>query len=124
MKAPHYSSDAQNATTLSENTPSGEIISVKNGESFWMGKSESQKGQRLTLKCPSCNRVLRIYYKRKTVASPAKLIVLDGSVHQKETTTRIYVRCKCGNKVIFERQSPDISRYAWRRISQETKHAI
>jgi RNase P subunit RPR2 len=94
------------------------------GERFWMGKSESQKGQRLTLKCPSCNRVLRIYYKRKTVASPAKLIVIDGSVHQKETATRIYVRCKCGNKVIFERQSPDISRYDWRRISQEAKHAI
>ncbi|UCC58229.1 MAG: hypothetical protein JSW14_07760 [Candidatus Bathyarchaeum sp.] len=81
-----------------------------------MGRTESQKGQRLTLKCPSCKRVLRIYYKKKTAASPAKLVVLDGSLHQTEKTTRIHVRCKCGNKVIFESQLPDVSRYGWRRI--------
>jgi hypothetical protein len=81
-----------------------------------VGKSETQKGQRLTLKCPSCNRTLRIYYKKKTFTSPAKLVVLNGSVHQTEKTTKIHVRCKCGNKVIFKRQSPDVSRYGWRRI--------
>ena len=81
-----------------------------------MGRTESQNGQRLTLKCPSCKRVLRIYYKKKTVASLAKLVVINGSVHQTEKTIRIHVRCKCGNKVIFERQSPDVSRYGWRRI--------
>ena len=118
MKAPHYSSDAQNVILHSENTPEHrrKVAVLKMERVSRVGKSESQKGQRLTLKCPSCNRVLRIYYQKKTAASPPKLVVLNGSVHQTEKTTRIHVRCKCGNKVIFERQAPEVSRYGWRRI--------
>jgi hypothetical protein len=85
------------------------------GERFRVGKTESQKGQRLTLRCAVCKRVLRIYYKQKTVSSPAKLVVLDGSVHQTQNnTTRIHVRCKCGNKTVFENKS--VSKHGWRRI--------
>jgi len=79
-----------------------------------MGKADSQKGQRLTLRCVECRRPLRIYLQQKTVSSPAKLVVLDGSAHQTEKgTTRINVRCKCGAKMVFENSSA--TKHGWRR---------
>jgi hypothetical protein len=118
MKAPLYSSDAQNVTIPSENTPehSRKFVVLKWRAFLKMGRTESQKGQRLTLRCPLCNRVLRIYYRKKTVSYPAKLVALDGSVHQTGKTIKIIVQCKCGNTPIFEKQSPNIGRYGWRRI--------
>jgi phage FluMu protein Com len=83
-----------------------------------VGRTDSQRGQRLTLRCPSCNRVLRVYYQKKTIISPAKLVVLNGSMHQTGNITRIHIRCKCGDKAIFERQSHVIGRFGWRRIQQ------
>ncbi|MGD9131676.1 MAG: hypothetical protein PVH73_08920 [Candidatus Bathyarchaeota archaeon] len=80
-----------------------------------MGKTESQKGQRLTLRCANCRRPLRIFLQQKTVSSPAKLVVLDGSAHQTENgTTIIHVRCKCGAKMVFENQS--VTKHGWKRI--------
>ena len=82
-----------------------------------MGRTDSQKGQQLTLRCPDCKRVLRIYYQKKTVSSIPKLVVISGSVQPTEKeTTRIHVRCKCGNKVVFENQSSEVTKYGWRCI--------
>ena len=82
-----------------------------------MGRTDSQDGQRLTLRCPDCKRILGVYYKKKAVSSSAKLVVLNGSVHRTEKgTTKIHVRCKCGNKVVFENQSPEATKYGWSRI--------
>ncbi len=82
-----------------------------------MGKMDSQSGQRLTLRCSACRRPLGIFYNQKNVSSPAKLVVLDGSVHKTEKgTTRIHVTCKCGAKMVFENKSAIITKQGWRRI--------
>jgi hypothetical protein len=82
-----------------------------------VGKTESQTGQRLTLRCSGCKRILRIYYQQKNISSPVKLVVLDGSVHQTEKgTLKINVKCKCGTKTVFESQSCSITKQGWRRI--------
>jgi hypothetical protein len=127
MKGQHYFSDAQNATTPSENTPKQPCTPCQqsyfsqphnihtSGQCIQVGKADSQKGQRLTLRCSECRRPLRIYLKQKTVSSPPKLVVLDGSAHQTETgTTKIHIRCKCGAKMVFENQS--VSKHGWKRI--------
>ncbi len=82
-----------------------------------MGKMDTQKGQRLTLRCSSCKRPLGIFYNKKNISISAKLIVLDGSVHKTEKgTNRIYIRCKCGEKTIFENQTSEITKQGWKRI--------
>ncbi|MCJ7722090.1 hypothetical protein MUO98_06775 [Candidatus Bathyarchaeota archaeon] len=82
-----------------------------------MGKTDSQTGQRLTLRCSGCKRTLRIYYNKKNVSSTVKLVVLDGSIHQTEKgTQKIHVNCKCGAKTVFESQSSSITKQGWRRI--------
>lgn len=84
-----------------------------------MGKIDSQSGHRLTLRCGGCKRPLGIFYQQKNISSPAKLFVLDGSVHQTEKGTRkIHVRCKCGVKTIFENKSLSITKQGWRRLKQ------
>lgn len=82
-----------------------------------LGRTDSQKGQRLTLKCTDCRRVLKIYHKQKKGSSLARIIVLNGSVHKTQKgNQRIYVKCKCGRKMIFENNSTIIKKYGWRRI--------
>ena len=85
---------------------------------FYLGRTDSQKGQRLTLRCADCRRVLRIYYRQKKGSSPAKIIVLNSSIRQAENNNQlIYVKCKCGRKMVFENRSKLITKYGWRRIN-------
>ena len=82
-----------------------------------MGKTDSQRGQQLTLKCSGCKRTLRIYYQQKTISSPIKLLVLNGSVHETEKGTRkIHITCICGVKTVFESNSSSITKQGWRRL--------
>lgn len=84
-----------------------------------MGKMDSQRGQQLTLRCSACKRPLGIFYNKKSVSSPAKIVVLDGSVHKTQKgTTKIYVTCKCGKKTVFENPSGEISKQGWKRVKQ------
>ena len=83
-----------------------------------MGKMESQRGQKLTLRCSKCKRPLGIFYVQKSVSSPAKLVVLDGSVHKTEKDTiKIHARCKCGVKTVFESKSTIVTKQGWRRLT-------
>ena len=85
----------------------------------FMGKMDSQRGQRLTLRCADCRRPLGIFYIKKSVSSPPKLVFLDGSIHKtKKGTLKIHVRCKCGFKTIFKNNSPTITKQGWRRIKE------
>jgi hypothetical protein len=84
---------------------------------FILGKMDSQRGQRLTLRCSACRRPLGIFYNKKSVSCLAKLIVLDGSVHKtKNETHKIHIRCKCGEKNVFENQTSTITKQGWKRI--------
>ena len=70
---------------------------------FVLGKMDSQVGCRLSLRCGSCRRPLGIFYQKKRVSSPIKLIVLKGSLHRTEKgTPRIHITCKCGAKNVFD----------------------
>ncbi|MCJ7614244.1 hypothetical protein MUO71_05725, partial [Candidatus Bathyarchaeota archaeon] len=63
---------------------------------FVLGKMDSQRGQKLTLRCSACHRPLGIFYNKKSVSCPAKLIILNGSVHKTEKgTNKIHATCKC-----------------------------
>jgi hypothetical protein len=76
---------------------------------------DTQRGQKLTLRCSTCRRPLGIFYNQKTVSSPPKLIVLEGSVHKTEEGTYIiHAKCKCGAKTVFENLS--LSKHGWRKI--------
>jgi hypothetical protein len=78
---------------------------------------DSQRGQKLSLRCGACRRPLGIFYNKKSVSSPAKLVVLDGSVHKtEEGTLKIHVTCKCGAKTVFENRSGEITKQGWKRI--------
>jgi hypothetical protein len=82
-----------------------------------MGKIDSQSGHRLTLRCGVCKRPLGIFFQQKNISSPAKIVVLDGSVHKtKNETQKIHVHCKCGAKTIFENKSSILTKQGWRRI--------
>lgn len=82
-----------------------------------MGKMDNQRGQRLTLRCCACKRPLGIFYNKKSLSSPAKLIILDGSVHKTDKgTNKIHIRCKCGKKTVFENQTSEITKQGWKRI--------
>ncbi|MEJ2271116.1 MAG: hypothetical protein P8X91_01215 [Candidatus Bathyarchaeota archaeon] len=82
-----------------------------------MGKMDTQRGQRLTLRCSSCKRPLGIFYNKKIIFSPAKLIILNGSVHSTNNgTNKIHIRCKCGEKTVFENQTSEITKQGWKRI--------
>ncbi len=82
-----------------------------------MGKMDTQRGQRLTLRCSVCKRPLGIFFNKKNVSSPAKLIILDGSVHKTDRDTyRIHIRCKCGEKTKFENKNLEITKQGWKRI--------
>ena len=83
-----------------------------------MGKMDSQRGQKLTLRCSECKRPLGIFYVQKSVSCPAKLVVLDGSVHKTEKgTIKIHARCKCGAKTVFEKKSTTVTKQGWRRLT-------
>ena len=83
-----------------------------------MGKTDTQSGQRLSLKCSECKRTLRIYYRQKNILSSKKLTVLNGSVHKtKDGNLRIHAQCKCGVKTVFEKKSTSVTKQGWRRIS-------
>ncbi|MEJ2241828.1 MAG: hypothetical protein P8Y18_06775 [Candidatus Bathyarchaeota archaeon] len=56
-----------------------------------MGKIDTQRGQRLTLRCSTCKRPL-------------------GG------TNKIFIRCKCGEKTVFENQTSEITKQGWKRI--------
>ena len=80
-----------------------------------MGKMDTQRGQRLTLRCCACRRPLGIFYNQKSVSCPPKIAVLDGAMHKTEKGTyRIHAKCKCGAKTVFENQS--IIKNGWRQI--------
>ena len=97
------------------NTPSN-ITERKN----LLGKADKQNGQRLTLRCGTCHRPLMVYYQQKSVATTPKLVVLDGSVHKTPNgTLKLYVRCKCGAKTIFENKQPHPTKQGWKRINQK-----
>jgi len=82
-----------------------------------VGKIDTQRGQKLTLRCSACRRPLGIFYNKKSVSCPAKLVVLNGSVHKTEKGThKINVKCKCGAKTVFENQTSTITKQGWRRI--------
>ena len=84
---------------------------------FAVGKMDSQRGQKLTLRCRTCKRPLGIFYNKKSVSAPAKLVVLNGSVHKTEKgTLRIHATCKCGVKTVFENPSGEITKQGWRRL--------
>jgi hypothetical protein len=78
---------------------------------------DSQRGTKLTLRCGACRRPLGIFYNKKTVSSPTKLIILNGSAHKTEKgTIKIHATCKCGAKTIFENPSGEITKQGWRKI--------
>jgi hypothetical protein len=82
-----------------------------------VGKMDSQRGQRLTLRCAACRRPLGIFFNQKSVSSLAKLVVLDGCVHKTERGThRIHITCKCGAKMVFENQSSILTKQGWKRV--------
>ena len=84
---------------------------------FVVGKMDTQRGQKLTLRCSACKRPLGIFYNKKTVSSPAKLVILNGSVHKTEKgTLKIHATCKCGVKTVFENPSGEITKQGWRRL--------
>jgi len=84
---------------------------------FVLGRMDSQRGQKLTLRCSGCHRPLGIFYIKKTVSSPAKLVLLNGSVHKtEEGTIKIHATCKCGVKTVFENRSGEVSKQGWRRL--------
>ena len=96
------------------NTPSN--ITEKN----LLGKADNQNGQRLTLRCGTCHRPLMVYYQQKSFTTTPKLVVLDGSVHKTPNgTLKLYVRCKCGAKTIFENKQPHPTKQGWKRINQK-----
>ncbi|MCW4015445.1 MAG: hypothetical protein NWF06_03665 [Candidatus Bathyarchaeota archaeon] len=79
---------------------------------------DSQRGQKLTLRCSACKRPLGIFYQKKSVSKPAKLVILNGSVHKtQQGTTKIHATCKCGAKTVFENKSTEITKQGWRRIT-------
>lgn len=79
---------------------------------------DSQRGYRLTLRCNICKRPLGIFYVQKNVNCPAKLAVLNGSVHKtKKGTLKIYATCKCGEKTVFENNSESVTKHGWRRVT-------
>jgi hypothetical protein len=58
-----------------------------------------------------------IFYQKKSVSSPVKMVVLDGSLHKTEKgTLKIHITCKCGTKNVFENQSDEINKQGWKRI--------
>lgn len=78
---------------------------------------DNQRGSRLTLKCNVCRRPLGIFYIKKSVTRPAKLVMLDGSVHKTERDTlKIHVNCKCGAKTVFENRSLEITKQGWKLV--------
>ncbi|PVX24861.1 MAG: hypothetical protein CW691_06255 [Candidatus Bathyarchaeum sp.] len=84
---------------------------------MFLGKMDSQRGQKLTLRCSGCKRPLGIFYVKKNISSPAKLVLLDGSLHKTEQgTLKIYARCKCGVKTVFENKSGNVAKQGWRRL--------
>ena len=84
---------------------------------FVVGKMDTQRGQKLTLRCSACKRPLGIFYNKKTVSSPAKLVILNGSVHKTEKgTLKIHATCKCSVKTVFENPSGEITKQGWRRL--------
>ena len=83
----------------------------------FMGKMDSQRGSKLSLRCKVCRRPLGIFYNKKSVSNPAKLVVLNGSIHKTERETlKIYITCKCGAKNVFENRSPEITKQGWKLI--------
>ena len=83
-----------------------------------LGKIDSQSGQRLTLRCSKCKRPLGIFYVQKSISCPAKLVVLNGSVHKTDKgTIKIHAKCKCGAKTVFENQSEIVTKQGWRRLT-------
>ena len=83
-----------------------------------MGKMDTQRGQKLTLRCHVCKRPLGIFYVQKTVRSVPKIEVLKGSVHTTDKgTTKIHAICKCGAKTVFENESETITKQGWRRLT-------
>jgi hypothetical protein len=82
-----------------------------------VGKMDTQRGQKLTLRCGACRRPLGIFYTKKSVSCPPKLVVLDGSVHKTEQGThRLHVTCKCGAKTVFENQAATITKQGWKQV--------
>jgi hypothetical protein len=76
---------------------------------------DTQRGQKLTLRCSACRRPLGIFYNQKSVSSTPKIVVLDGSVHKTEKGTyKIHAICKCGAKTVFENFA--ITKHGWRKI--------
>lgn len=79
---------------------------------------DSQRGQRLSLRCSVCKRPLGIFYVQKRVSRPAKLIVLNGSVYKTDKgTLKIHATCKCGAKTVFENTSGAVTKHGWRRLT-------
>jgi hypothetical protein len=82
-----------------------------------MGKMDTQRGQKLTLRCSACRRPLGIFYNQKSVYSTPKIVVLDGSVHKTQKGNyKIHATCKCGAKTVFESQTSEITKHGWRQI--------
>jgi hypothetical protein len=78
---------------------------------------DTQRGQKLTLRCSACRRPLGIFYNQKSVSDTPKLVVLDGSVHKTENDRyRIHAKCKCGAKTVFESLTSTITKHGWRQI--------
>ncbi len=85
-----------------------------------LGKMDTQRGQKLTLRCHKCKRPLGIFYVQKTVKSPAKIELLKGSVHTTDKgTIKIHAICKCGAKTVFENESETITKQGWRRLTKK-----
>ena len=79
---------------------------------------DNQRGQRLSLRCTNCKRPLGIFFIQKSVNKPAKLTILNGSVHKTNYgTIKIHAVCKCNTKTIFENNSEIISKNGWRRLN-------
>ena len=82
-----------------------------------MGKMDTQRGQKLTLRCSACKRPLGIFYTQKNISDTPKLVILSGSVHKtKKDTYIIHTKCKCGAKTVFESLTSKISKYGWKQI--------
>jgi hypothetical protein len=83
-----------------------------------LGRLDTQRGQRMGLKCRACKRPLGIFYIKKSINSTPKIVIFKGSVHKTENKTiKIYVECKCGAKTVFENQSEIITKHGWRRTN-------
>ena len=80
--------------------------------------SDTQRGQRIGLKCGVCKRPLGIFYIQKSIIFAPKLVVFKGSVHKtKNKTIKIFTECKCGAKMVFENQSEIVTKQGWIRIT-------